>query len=318
VKLIVAPRASAILYDLLVTRSDKRPFLLPANICPIVPIAFMKAGTDFEFVDIDPHTLGLDVNAARKQFETGRFGGVLYAHTYGEPSTPVDFFAGLKQHDPQSLIIDDRCLCIPDLDPPDSPADVVLYSTGYGKVVDIGSGGYGFVTDEVGYQHHRLPFDAQALVDLERDYKQSIQANDRFAYVDSDWLATETDLTWDSYRARIASALTPTQVHRETLNEIYAARLPREIQLPDAYQQWRFNIRVHNQQEIIDEVFASELFVSAHYASLAGIMAEGRCDHAEELAATVVNLFNDHHFTPEMAGRVCDAIVKRPTGRGRD
>jgi dTDP-4-amino-4,6-dideoxygalactose transaminase len=310
VNVIVAPRASAILYDLLVTRADKRPFLLPANICPIVPITFMKAGVGFGLVDVDPATLNLDLHAAQKEFDTGRFGGVLYAHTYGEPSTPVEFFDHVKQHDASSLIIDDRCLCIPDLDAPDSHADVLLYSTGYAKIVDIGSGGYAFVNDDVPYEQHRLPFDARALVDLEAAYKQSIRDSTRFEYCDSDWLETETDLTWESYRSRIASASTPTQAHRDRLNAIYAARLPREIQLPSAYQHWRFNIRVHNQKEIIADIFDSQLFVSSHYASLAGIMSEGHCEHAEDLAGSVINLFNDHHFTPEMAERVCEAIVK--------
>jgi hypothetical protein len=66
-KLIQAPRASAILYNLLVGRADSRPWLLPANICPIVPITFLKAQVPFEFVDISqilrlvvcPHLWGI-------------------------------------------------------------------------------------------------------------------------------------------------------------------------------------------------------------------------------------------------------------------
>ena len=310
-KVIVAPRASTILYDLLVTRTDKRPFLLPANICPIVPITFRKAGVDFELVDIDPLTLHLDSSAALNRLDSGRFGGVLYAHTYGEPSTPVDFFAQVKRLHPSSLVVDDRCLCVPDLDAADSSADVLLYSTGYAKVVDVGSGGHAFAKEGVDCQHRRLAFDAQALVGLEQAYKQSISENARFEYRDSDWLETETDLTWEPYRSRVASALPAALHHREILNAIYAARLPVEIQLPTAYQQWRFNIRVDNKEEIIDDVFASRLFVSSHYSSLAGIMSGEHCDHAEELAGSVINLFNDHHFTAEMAEGVCDVIVRR-------
>ena len=58
---VIAPRASTILYDLLVSMRDRRTFLLPANICSIVPLTFLKAGTPFEFVDISPETLHMDL-----------------------------------------------------------------------------------------------------------------------------------------------------------------------------------------------------------------------------------------------------------------
>ncbi len=56
-KTIKPPRASAILYNLLVSQKQTKPWLLPANICPIVPITFMKADVPFEFVDISSETL---------------------------------------------------------------------------------------------------------------------------------------------------------------------------------------------------------------------------------------------------------------------
>ena len=60
----------------------------------------------------------------------------------------------------------------------------------------------------------------------------------------------------------------------------------------------------------MNAIFANGLFASSHYASLAGIMTNGRAPIAESLADEVVNLFNDHHFTIEMAERVCEIIVK--------
>ena len=46
-------------------------------------------------------------------------GAVLYAHTYGEASTPDDFFQKVKVRYPEMVLVDDRCLCIPDLDAPE-------------------------------------------------------------------------------------------------------------------------------------------------------------------------------------------------------
>ena len=57
-------------------------------------------------------------------------------------------------------------------------------------------------------------------------------------------------------------------------------------------------------------IFENELFASSHYASLAGIMSDGRAPAAESLADDVINLFNDHHFTADLAERVCEIILK--------
>ncbi len=100
-QIIQAPRASAILYNLLVRRADSRPWLLPANICPIVPITFLKARVPFEFVDISPATLHMDLMQAEERIKKRKFGGLLYAHTYGELSTPLDFFSAMKSLDPE-------------------------------------------------------------------------------------------------------------------------------------------------------------------------------------------------------------------------
>jgi hypothetical protein len=289
---------------------DRRPILLPANICPIVPITFMKAGVDFVFVDIDVSGSNMDLDAAFQRLKAGRFGGVLYVHTYGEPSTPDDFFIEAKRLDDSFLIVDDRCLCIPDLSPSDSDADAILYSTGYAKMADLGFGGYAFLQPHIAYAHHRLPFRKQDYESLEKAYKQAVAQSRSFNYTVSDWLETETDLNWDAYCQQIESALQFSLEHRREINAIYASHLPSEIQLPAAYQTWRFNIRVPNKGHILDAIFAERLFASSHYASLAGIMSEGHCPHAEWLAASVINLFNDHHFTVEMAERTCDVILR--------
>ena len=39
-------------------------------------------------------------------------------------------------------------------------------------------------------------------------------------------------------------------------------------------------------------------------------MAEGRAPAAEALVDEVINLFNEHNFTAEMAERTCDTILK--------
>ena len=66
-QIVQAPRASAILYNLLKSRENSEPWLLPANICPIVPITFFKAGVPIEFVDISVENLHMDLELAEGQ-----------------------------------------------------------------------------------------------------------------------------------------------------------------------------------------------------------------------------------------------------------
>ncbi len=312
-KIIHAPRASAILYNLLVSQANSLPWILPANICPIVPITFFKARIPFEFVDISPMTLHMNLERVEALMKARQYGGLLYVHTYGEASTPVEFFASAKSIDPELLIIDDRCLCRPDLEPnANSPADVSLYSTGYAKIIELNFGGYAFMKEGISYRSQHLAFAPGDYDELEKSYKGAISKRVKFVYRDTDWLETDSNLralrAWYDYRDQIESRLNSSLKQRSILNNIYTNHLPLEIQLSQGYQMWRFNIRVKNKKRIIDAIFSAELFASSHYASLAGIMAEGHAPEAEKLADEIVNLFNDHHFSVEQAEQVCGII----------
>jgi dTDP-4-amino-4,6-dideoxygalactose transaminase len=297
---------------LLKSQGNTAPWILPANICPIVPVTFFKAGVPFEFVDISAETLHMDLEQARRRLERGSYGGVLYAHTYGEPSTPQDFFRQVKSRSPGLLVVDDRCLCVPELDPPQSmSADVALYSTGYAKIVEMNFGGYAFIKEEIAFRPEVLPFDPKALEEIEKSYKFALQNRSPYVYTDSDWLETNTDLpAWYDYRQQIEAGLETSLQQREKINEIYAGNLPPGIQLPPEYQAWRFNLRVKNKDHVLKKIFTSGLFASSHYASLVGIMASGRCPQAESLASEIINLFNDHHFDPQKAFQICMIIME--------
>lgn len=309
--IVTASRASAILYNILISRPDRRPFLLPANICPVVPLTFLKAGVPFTFVDLDPATLNMDLESAAARVQSGKFGGILYAHTYGDEYTPMVFFAEMKRSIDNILIIDDRCLCVPDLTQAEAnPADVLLYSTGYAKIVDLGSGGFAFLDSSVKYHPQVLPYQQADLVKTELTYKSNIASHQPFNYVDSDWLQSKPTPEWDAYKMQIKEALAESRIHRQTLNAVYERRLPAEICLPERFQLWRFNLHVKDKSAVLKAIFAAGLFASSHYASLAGIFAPGACPQAESLAAGVVNLFNDQHYTVEMTERTCDIIQK--------
>jgi len=240
-----------------------------------------------------------------------KFGGLLYAHAYGDLSTPLDFFSALKVHAPDTLIVDDRCLCIPDPEPIHADADVILYSTGYAKIAELNFGGYAFLRDDLNYHSASLPFKSEHHDEIEKLYKQAIQTHERFIYHDSDWLQIDPPFpAWYDYSLQIKTRLAASLSHRESLNRIYESNFPKEIQLPTNYQTWRFNIRVKNKSQVLSAIFKTGLFASSHYASLAGIMADGSAPHAESLADEVINLFNDEHFDEEKTLKVCDVISR--------
>lgn len=309
-QIVQAPRASAILYSLLAGGMDRSPWLLPANICPIVPITFLKAQVPFQFIDISSETLHMDLEQVEEWIQRRKFGGLFYAHTYGEGSTPNEFFVSIKSLAPDLMIVDDRCLCTPDTSfDPANKADIQLYSTGYAKIADLNFGGYAFMSSDIHYQAAHLPFNPQHHEEVEQAYKASIGQRTKFVYQDCDWLETDVPTwAWDEYCGQIQKKLALSLEHRASLNQIYANMLPVEIQLPAPYQNWRFNIRVRDKQRILDAIFASGLFASSHYVSLAGIMDTGKAPEAETLELSTINLFNDHHFNADQAEKICRVI----------
>jgi hypothetical protein len=310
-QVVQAPRASTILFNLLAARSERAaPWLLPANICPIVPLVFLKCGVPFEFVDIAEDSLGMDADQALSLLSRRSFGGLVYAHGYGDETTPDSFFGEAKRLRPELLVVDDRCLCVPETEPRRSEADVLLYSTGYSKIVDLGSGGHAFLADSVAYRAVSLPFAREDLERLTASYKREVSARNPFVYRDGDWLETDTPQpSWNEYAGRIGSLLPAALEHRRAINSVYSARLPSEIQLPERYQRWRFNIRTPRSTQALEALFAGGLFASSHYPSLAGVMGPGRAPRAEALGREIVNLFNDRRFDMDRAERAC-AILR--------
>ena len=113
--------------------------------------------------------------------------------------------------------MDDRCLCIPKRSfEAHSPADVILFSTGYAKIVDLHSGGYALLRNGLTYQPANLPFNADHYVEIERTYKKAIQERVAFAYHDMNWLETDATLPrWDDYRLQIENGLNQSLARRE-------------------------------------------------------------------------------------------------------
>lgn len=272
---IYSYRANKILFNFLRSNHLQGKVILPANICHDVVETLVYAGYELQFVDIDAHTLCIDwkqVIALAKDACA-----VLFVHTYGVEDDYSNFFAAARKENPKIAIIDDRCLCFPCLDLLQTDADLVLYSTGEKKQVDMGIGGIGYVADGWIYKDIRVS-------------ENAVLTND----------------TWTLNKAEIEKKMDAAISHKEKLNDIYRRNLSKHVlRLPDPYQHWRFHIVVPNKAEMLQAIFDSGLFASGHYA-----VQGGDCPIAANLHARIINLFNDFYYTEEQAQKTCDVILE--------
>lgn len=268
-------RANKILFNFLRSNHLQGKVILPANICHDVVETLLYAGCTLQFVDIDVQTLCLDWKQAVALAKEAC--AVMFVHTYGVEDDYSEFFATIRKENSNIAIIDDRCLCFPCLDLEHSDADLVLYSTGEKKQVDLGVGGIGYVAGGWKYEDIVVP---EIMV-----LKNEI------------WMPTKVE---------IEKNMDSVMSHKEKINSIYRSNLSQYVlRLPDPYQHWRFNIVVPNKKEILKAIFDVGLYASGHYA-----VQGGDCPIASSLYARVINLFNDFYYTEEQAQKTCDVILK--------
>ena len=308
-------RASTVLSNVLRGQPVNGPFLVPANACPILAIALLAARVPLELVDISSTSLEIDPDAAlaRANKANGSCGGLIFVRPYGRLTDAEPFFREFRRHAPDAIIVDDRCLCSPSfVRERANVADLVLYSTGRAKAVDIGWGGYGLLTERCIYvPDHAAPFDLHDLQRLTDDYKQALAAGTKFEYADMNWLdARKPHIAWNQYRQCVVRQRTRVQAHRRALNAIYRAGIPLELQYPESYQQWRFNIRVANAANVLAALFGAGLFASRHYIPLTRAFGMGEAPNAEGVYGHVINLFNDFYFSVEQAHRAADIVSR--------
>lgn len=278
--MVTAYRASRILYNFLKSNQERihAPFLIPANVCSNVPEILDEASVKYQLVDIDARTLCMDEQYVLDYAK--EISGIVMVHTYGVETDFAPFYRQLRAANPDILIVDDRCLCMPSFEPNTYDADLVLYSFSEKKQVNLGKGSMAYVSEHVRYEECSIP--AQSFLTKEK---------------------------WNLNEGEVLAAMDAAIAHKEKLNAIYKKKLPKEIQLPGAYQHWRFNILVQNKEEILKALFDAGLFASSHYKAL----SEESAPIATNLSAHVINLFNDFYYTEEQAIKTCEIIKKHYT-----
>lgn len=307
-----ANRASAVLYSFLKSKSFKGMFLIPANVCPVVPLTMMKAGIDFDFVDIDErHTMSDSL--ALDKVCSGNYAGLLFVHSYGKRFDNKEFYSKLKQQKADLCIIDDRCLCIPELDCTlAANTDLVLYSTGYAKYIELSFGGYG-ITNELFNNQTRVEYSEEKENDQLAYIKECFKNNKKYELpADYPWLdCAPLKIEPDYYFNIIKEKIDVVVAEKEKINKIYRENLPQEIQWGRDCNDWRFMISVENRDEVLKAIFDAGLFAGTNFPSVAWMFKSTHYKKAEEEASHIINLFNDFRVNENFAYKTCEIINSR-------
>jgi hypothetical protein len=308
--ILLANRASTLLYRFLKTFPDG-VYILPANVCPVVPLTFLKANVPFEFFDINQETLCLDenevINTIREQ--PRHYSGILFVRTYGYMYDTSRFFSNLKSLDVRFRIIDDKCLCYPDFLSIAPSVDMELYSTGYTKTVDIGYGGFAKLNIGSELKSVNDPYNPLSFNFLEKDYKNCLNKMVLLGNHDNDWLdTTEPSFTIDEYTKNVSDSINSVITHKQVINAIYKENLPPSLPMKNEFQHWRYNILTENKDTILKSIFHSGLYASSHYIPSSILFNNNHFPVADKLSGLVINLFNDYHFSVDQAIKICKVI----------
>lgn len=329
-------RASTILFRLAAARPDAAGlYLLPANVCPVVPLALLAARRRFEFVDLDAESLHMSDALLRQRLaDTGLppVLGIVFVRTYGADLEAGPLFRELRALRRELLIVDDRCLCrpLPDVAELDSQgADVVLFSTGYGKQVDLGFGGFAHLVDQVPYVERHRRFDGADLGSITALYKECIRSGTPI-YRDGEavgrrealgrlgWLDTDRPaLDWSDYRSRVLEVREDAEERRASINAIYRSLICEAAQLPESFHDWRFQVRVPEPTTLLEEIFAAGLFASDHFYPAADLFGGHASPQAKQLQGQVINLFNDFRVSEADAGKLGRIVARHLETTGR-
>lgn len=312
----IARRASTVLYEFLKgTSSTKEIYLLPANICPVVPAVFCKLDIPFKLMDISLSTYCIDWEECLKQARDNLDNkyNLLYVHSYGylDPNFN-DRLKHWKKEFPDSIVIDDRCLIEPSLVKHNQLSDMELYSTGYSKLLEIGHTGWGVYNnkpDELGWNpnYNDLQHD-----DLIKSFHHSLETKERVAFdFASEWLdQRKSEMHCCDILKEIEGGLIKSLNHRLKLNEIYMEHL-KEWAIPSCYNRWRFNIFSPSSKKLLQVIFNEGHFASRHYQPVTIMFGQKETPNASFVGNQIVNLFNDYRYDELQAEELAKLIQKQ-------
>lgn len=316
-------RASTVLYRLAVAvRANPGVFLIPANVCPSVPLALAAARRDVEFLDLDPGTLCIDpghVEARLRARSKPTVAGIVFVRTYGFERNSSDFFRGLRALSRDVLVVDDRCLGPARLELAEDDlqhADAVVFSTGHAKAIDLGYGGFAHLRSTVPYALANRDYDRRDLEKVTGLCRSAIaagrplcmSANRQEALMHFSqyrWLDTSSpQWTWSEYMHRVEQQRGKVEARRQRINAIYERHVPASVRLGPGFDSWRFQLRAPDSHGLLRKLFAAGFLASAHHYPASRLFGGQSCPVAETLSTQIVNLFNDLRISEGEAEKI--------------
>lgn len=312
-KWVYNTRASTILYSYLLKNKGDGLWMIPVNVCHLIPACFIKADCPFEIIDVSKKTLAIDENIILQKLlkNPKKYSGILTVRNYGKETGQVSFFSKIKKLTPHLKIIDDACLGYPDFNNKlPKEVNLELYSTGYSKAIDIGYGGFGKIhTSDSLEIIMDFNFDEKSLVEMNQHYINSINNSTHIneAIFKSNWLNSES-IDVKNYKKEVNLFFPKAQSHKTKLNKIYDDLLLPKFKEKRLSVHWRYNLKLANPNFVLDKINQQGLFASRHYYPLNKVFMKNLCPEWETAFSFMLNLFNDFRFNEENARDCCKII----------
>ncbi len=318
--IIFSRRASYLIYNYILSNSKPGYWLLPLNSCPLVPITFLTANVPFKLVDISLDDYCMNDELILDTITDNKCIGILYIYTYGYNNNKSDLFNIIKSKRSDIKIIEDKCLNFPSFSEKDASsfADITIYSTGYGKTVDLGFGGFAVARPDIEFYKKKTGYAKNILNNLERSYKKCFKQCDILERPSSSWIDDRLlPVTIDEYKKLVINEKTKARIIKKEINNIYKEKISNVLWLTvndSPVDDWRFNIKIiHKKNTLLNKIVKKKLFSSNHYQPVDKIFnAEviGGTKNSYFLYNQIVNLFNYKYFNPKMAIKLTEIINK--------
>jgi hypothetical protein len=303
-------RALAILEEFIIENADIDEWIIPSSICFTVPALFYKAKKKVLFYDFgyNPNLILSLIIDKRKQ-------GVLICSYYGVKWT-LDHLKLIKSH--CEILIEDACLEIPitrinQVSERILYSDLLLFSTGSGKQLDLGYGAIGYSKKKfykaVVSSNIQSCDTSYRIIDSK--WKEIIvQKDDLHGFlklIGTEWINNSILNDTLSYINQIENKKKEVIEHKRNINKIYKEAIPKSFWFINNLRNWRFNIIVDRPEIFIQELFSKNLFASRHYVNLAQIFNNDySLENSHFIEKHIVNLFNDFNMTSDGAFEIAN------------
>ncbi len=319
---ITAYRALGILQLFLVQhQSAIQTWLLPATVCFSVPFLFVKMQKNIIFYDMGASVDELAALCVMNHYKPAQI-GVLVVEPYGKALAKDTIRQLTSQY---ACVIQDSCLSIPDLNlPTATAADLIVYSTGKGKNLEIGQGAVAHLKEKYIITFSNLKADqkeniANNYAQADEYWKNIITTNSN---VDRSFMENLTNIdtssqvgkfTEQSYIAQIKLLQPKIITHKAVLNQIYQTIIPEALQCTTPLHNWRFTLFVDKPEVVSKAIFGIEgLFASRHYANVANYIKTNHKNNtfvvANFIQSHIINLFNDFYYNASKAEQTAELI----------